>query len=315
MKFYVGIDLGGTNTKIGVVDKEGNKIFTTIVKTESIDGYEKTFDRIAKVLKEYLEEHEINISDVGGVGVGVPGPVVDGKIVKFFANFPWPKNLNPAEEFENRLGVKVKADNDVNIITLGEMWKGAGKGHKNVLGIAIGTGIGGGIVIDGKLVSGKTGTGGEIGHIKMVKEGKLCGCGQNGCWEAYASAQGMIREAQGRLMVNKQNKLYEMTKGIELEAKHIFDAAKDGDKFSMDIVDYEADYLALGIGNLLNTLDPEVVVIGGGMSLAGDFLIDKIKDRLKNYALPSALEGLKILKAELGNDAGILGAAYLVMEE
>ena len=301
MDYYVGIDLGGTNTKIGVVDKEGNKIFTTTIKTESIDGYEISLNRIADILKENLKEYEISIENVGGVGIGVPGPVVQTKIVKFFANFPWPENLDLAAEFEKRIGLKVKVDNDVNVITLGEMWKGAGKG------------IGGGIILNGQLVSGKTGTGGEIGHTKLVKDGKLCGCGQKGCWEAYASATGLIREAQGRLIVNKKNKLYEMTKGRELEAKDVFDAAKAGDKFSVDIVDYEAEYLAMGIGNILNILDPEIVVLGGGVSLAGDFLIDRVKENLKKYALPSALEGLKIVQAELGNDAGILGAAYLAM--
>ena len=313
MDYYVGIDLGGTNTKIGVVDKEGNKIFTTTIKTESIDGYEISLNRIADILKENLKEYEITLDKVGGVGIGVPGPVVQTRIVKFFANFPWPENLNLAEEFEKRIGLKVRADNDVNVITLGEMWKGAGKGHSNVLGIAIGTGIGGGIILNGQLVSGKNGTGGEIGHTKLVRDGKLCGCGQKGCWEAYASATGLIREAQGRLIVNKKNQLYEMTKGRELEAKDVFDAAKAGDKFSVDIVDYEAEYLAMGISNLLNTLDPEIVVLGGVVSLAGDFLIDRVKESLKKYALPSALEGLKIVQAELGNDAGILGAAYLAM--
>ena len=313
MNYYAGIDLGGTNTKIGVVDKEGNKIFTTTMKTDSIDGYEISLDRISNILKENLKEYNIQLTDVGGVGVGVPGPVVHGRIVKYFANFPWPNGLDLAAEFEKRLGLKVKVDNDVNVITLGEMWKGAGKGHGNVLGIAVGTGIGGGIIVDGNLVTGKNGTAGEIGHSKVERDGKLCGCGQKGCWEAYASATGLIREAQGRLIVNKKNKLYEMTKGRELEAKDIFDAAKDGDEFSLDIVDYEVDYLALGISNLLNTLDPEIIVMGGGVSLAGDFLLDKLRERLKKYTLPSALDGLKIVEAKLGNDAGIIGAARLVM--
>ena len=313
MEYYVGIDLGGTNTKIGLVDKEGNMYFNISVKTDSIEGYEKTIARLSNILLEQIKEAQINIEDVHGIGIGVPGPVVGEKTVKFWANFPWPREVDLASEFEKHLGRKVKVDNDVNVITLGEMWKGAGKGHSNVLGIAIGTGIGGGIIVNGQLVSGKNGTGGEIGHTKLVMDGKLCGCGQKGCWEAYASATGLIREAQGRLIVNKKNQLYEMTKGRDLEAKDVFDAAKAGDKFAVDIVDYEAEYLALGISNLLNTLDPEIVVLGGGVSLAGDFLIDRVKEKLKKYALPSALEGLKIVQAELGNDAGILGAAYLAM--
>ena len=139
------------------------------------------------------------------------------------------------------------------------MWKGAAQGYKNVLGLAIGTGIGGGIIVDGKLVSGENGAGGEVGHIKIEPNGKLCGCGQKGCWEAYASATGIIREANSRLAVNKQNLLYEMTKGRELEAKDVFDAAKENDKFSLEIVDYEAEKLAFGISDLLGTLDPEMV--------------------------------------------------------
>ena len=206
-------------------------------------------------------------------------------------------------------------DNDVNVITLGEMWKGAAQGYKHVLGLAIGTGIGGGIIVDTKLVSGKNGGGGEVGHTKVEKEGKLCGCGQNGCWEAYASATGLIREAKSRLTVHKNNKLYEKitSMGRELEAKDIFDAAKEGDEFSLNLVDYEAEYIALGLGNLLNTLDPEIIVIGGGVALAGDILFNRINEKLHKYALSSTLEGLKILPAQLGNDAGIIGAAYLGM--
>ncbi|EEY34870.1 ROK family protein [Pseudoleptotrichia goodfellowii] len=315
MNYYVGMDLGGTNTKIGLVDEGGNIIFTTIVKTESMEGFEKTIERLSKILIEQVKGSNINYDDVKGVGLGVPGPVVNERVVKLWANFPWPKEVDLAGEFEKHLNRKVKVDNDVNVITLGEMWKGAAQGYKHVLGLAIGTGIGGGIIVDTKLVSGKNGGGGEVGHTKVEKEGKLCGCGQNGCWEAYASATGLIREAKSRLTVHKNNKLYEKitSMGRELEAKDIFDAAKEGDEFSLNLVDYEAEYIALGLGNLLNTLDPEIIVIGGGVALAGDILFNRINEKLHKYALSSTLEGLKILPAQLGNDAGIIGAAYLGM--
>ena len=313
MKYYVGIDLGGTNTKIGLVDEKGNIIFKTIVKTDSMEGFSETIQRLSKILLTQIEGSNISFDDVLSVGVGVPGPVLNSRIVKFWANFPWKNGVDLALEFEKNLGKPVKVDNDVNVITLGEMWKGAAQGYKNVLGLAIGTGIGGGIIVDGKLVSGENGAGGEVGHIKIEPNGKLCGCGQKGCWEAYASATGIIREANSRLAVNKQNLLYEMTKGRDLEAKDVFDAAKENDKFSLEIVDYEAEKLAFGIGNLLSTLDPEIVVIGGGVALSGDFLFDKVKERLKKYAFPSTTENLKIVAASLGNDAGILGAAYLGM--
>lgn len=313
MKYYAGIDLGGTNTKIGLVDEDGNIIFTTIVKTDSMEGFEKTIQRLSKILLQQVKSFDLNFDDVQSVGVGVPGPVLNSRVVKFWANFPWKNGVDLALEFEKNLGKPVKADNDVNVITLGEMWKGSAQGYKNVLGLAIGTGIGGGIIVDGKLVSGENGAGGEVGHIKVERDGKLCGCGQKGCWEAYASATGLIREAQSRLAVNKTNGLYEQVIGRDLEAKDIFDVAKEGDAFALDLVDYEADYIALGIGNLLNVLDPEIVVVGGGVSLAGDILFDKVKERLKKYAFPSTTENLKIVVASLGNDAGILGAAYLGM--
>ena len=312
MNYYVGIDLGGTNTKIGLLDEDGNILFSTIVKTESEQGFEKTIERLSNILKIQVSNLNISFNDVAGVGLGVPGPVANGRIVKFWANFPWPVNVDLAAEFEKHLGVPVKVDNDVNVITLGEMWKGGGRGYKNVLGLAIGTGIGGGVVVNGKLVSGKNGAGGEVGHIKVERDGKLCGCGQEGCWEAYASATGLVREAKSRLTVNKNNLLYERTRDREVEAKDIFDAARDGDKFSLNLVDYEAEFIALGIGNLLNVLDTDVVVVGGGIALAGDILFDKINEKLRKYAMLSTLEGLKIVQAELGNDAGIYGAAYLV---
>ena len=313
MKYYVGIDLGGTNTKLGLVDEKGNIIFTTIVKTDSMEGFSETIQRLSKILITQIEGTNVNFDDVVSVGVGVPGPVLNSRVVKFWANFPWKHGVDLALEFEKNLGKPVKADNDVNVITLGEMWKGAAQGYKNVLGLAVGTGIGGGIIVDRKLVSGEHGAGGEVGHIKIEPNGKLCGCGQKGCWEAYASATGIIREAKSRLAVNRQNLLYEMTKGRDLEAKDVFDAAKKGDAFSIDIVDYEAEKLALGIGNLLSILDPEIVVVGGGVALAGDFLFDRVKEKLKDVAFPSILENLKIVAATLGNDAGILGAAYLGM--
>nr|WP_315048719.1 ROK family protein [uncultured Leptotrichia sp.] len=313
MKYYAGIDLGGTNTKIGLVDAEGNIIFTTIVKTDSLEGFEKTIERLAKILLQQVKSFDLNFEDVQSVGVGVPGPVLNTRVVKFWANFPWKNGVDLALEFEKNLGKPVKVDNDVNVITLGEMWKGSAQGYKNVLGLAIGTGIGGGIIVDGKLVSGEHGAGGEVGHIKVEKDGKLCGCGQKGCWEAYASATGLIREAQSRLAVNKVNGLYEHVKSRTLEAKDVFDMAKQGDQFSLDLVDYEAEYIALGIGNLLSTLDPEIVVVGGGVALAGDILFDKVKEKLGKYAFPSTIENLKIVSATLGNDAGILGAAYLGM--
>lgn len=313
MDYYVGIDLGGTNTKIGLLNIEGDILKSSIIKTLSSEGVDKTMERIWGVIQELAKETNINVEDIKGIGMGIPGPVEEQSIVAFFANFPWGTNVNIKEKLEKITGIETKLDNDANIIALGEAKYGAAKGSKSSVTVALGTGIGGGIYVNGVLISGFKGAGGEIGHMKIVKEGRLCGCGQRGCFEAYASATGLIREAVSRLTVNKQNLLYTMIEGniAGLEAKDIFDAAKEGDAFSLDLVDYEAEYLAMGIANILNIINPETIVLGGGVALAGDILLNPLRKKLEKYALPVTLEDLKIVQGILGNEAGIKGAVGL----
>lgn len=313
MNYYAGVDLGGTNTKIGILNREGDILKSRIIKTLSAEGVDNTLERIWKTIQELSQELDINIKNIKGIGLGIPGPVLEQSIVAFFANFPWERNINIKEKLEKLTGIETKLDNDANIIALGEAKYGAAKGSKSSVTVALGTGIGGGIYIDGKLVSGAKGAGGEVGHMKIVKDGKLCGCGQRGCFEAYVSATGLIREAVSRLTVNKQNLLYKMIDGdlMKLEAKDIFDAAREGDAFSLDLVDYEAEYLALGIANILNIINPEVVVLGGGVALAGDILLNPMKEKMVKYALPVTLEELQIVQGVLGNEAGIKGAVGL----
>ena len=309
----MGIDLGGTNTKIGLLNIEGDILKSSIIKTLSSEGVDKTMERIWSVIQELAKETDVNIENVKGIGMGIPGPVEDQSIVAFFANFPWGTNVNVKEKLEKITGIETKLDNDANIIALGEAKYGAAKGSKSSVTVALGTGIGGGIYVNRMLVSGFKGAGGEIGHMKIVKDGRVCGCGQKGCFEAYASATGLIREAVSRLTVNKQNLLYTMIEGnvAGLEAKDIFDAAKEGDIFSLDLVDYEAEYLAMGIANILNIINPETIVLGGGVALAGDILLDPLRKKLEKYALPVTLEDLKIVQGILGNEAGIKGAVGL----
>lgn len=313
MDYYVGIDLGGTNTKIGLLNIGGDILKSSIIKTLSSEGVDKTMERIWGVIQELAKETNINVEDIKGIGMGIPGPVEEQSIVAFFANFPWGTNVNIKEKLEKITGIETKLDNDANIIALGEAKYGAAKGSKSSVTVALGTGIGGGIYVNGMLISGFKGAGGEIGHMKIVKEGRLCGCGQRGCFEAYASATGLIREAVSRLTVNKQNLLYTMIEGniAGLEAKDIFDAAKEGDAFSLDLVDYEAEYLAMGIANILNIINPETIVLGGGVALAGDILLNPLRKKLEKYALPVTLEDLKIVQGILGNEAGIKGAVGL----
>lgn len=313
MNYYAGVDLGGTNTKIGILNREGDILKSRIIKTLSAEGVDNTLERIWKTIQELAQELDLNIENIKGIGLGIPGPVLEQSIVAFFANFPWERNINIKEKLEKLTGIETKLDNDANIIALGEAKYGAAKGSKSSVTVALGTGIGGGIYIDGKLVSGAKGAGGEVGHMKIVKDGKLCGCGQRGCFEAYVSATGLIREAVSRLTVNKQNLLYKMIDGdlMKLEAKDIFDAAREGDAFSLELVDYEAEYLALGIANILNIINPEVVVLGGGVALAGDILLNPMREKMVKYALPVTLEELQIVQGVLGNEAGIKGAVGL----
>ncbi|MGL5965193.1 MAG: ROK family protein [Fusobacteriaceae bacterium] len=316
MRYVVGVDLGGTNSKIGILNEEGILLRSTSIKTISEEGIEKTFSRIWNSIKELALELGIESEKIEGIGMGIPGPVEHQEIVGFFANFPWQTGINASQLMREISGIKlVKLDNDANVIALGEAKYGAGRGSESSVTIAIGTGIGGGIYVDGNLISGFKGAGGEVGHIKVERDGKLCGCGQKGCWEAYASATGLIRETVSRLVVNKNNLIYKMVEGdiSKIEAKTVFDAAKKGDAFALDLVEYEADYIALGIGNVLNLINPEVIILGGGVALAGDILLKRVEEKLKEYALPITLKGLKIKQSELGNDAGVMGASALVL--
>lgn len=315
MRYFAGIDIGGTNTKIGIITGEGEVLQSVSMKTLSSEGVDRTLERIWETVKELLKNLKLSQEELEGIGMGIPGPVIDKRVVGFFANFPWDNNIDISEKMEKISGQKTRLDNDVNVIALGEARYGAAKGYSSSVTVALGTGIGGGIYIDGNLISGATGAGGEIGHMKLERDGKLCGCGQKGCFETYASATGIAREAVSRLMVNKQNMLYEMTGGdlLKVDAKMVFDAAKAGDKFSLDIVDYVSEYLAMGIGNILNIINPDVIVLAGGVAFAGDILLNSVKEKLPKYALGVTLEELKILLGTLGNDAGIKGASALVI--
>lgn len=317
MRYLFGIDIGGTNIKFGLLNTGGEILLNESIKTNSEAGYDDCFSRIAEEIEKMRVEKNIDKSDILGVGMGIPGPVLHQEIVSFFANFPWEGNLNVARILGEKTGYRVKVDNDVNVITLGEVWQGSAVGYSDVIGMALGTGIGGGIVAGGKLVGGAKGAGGEIGHMTIVPNGKLCGCGKKGCFEAYVSATGIEREAESRLAVNKNNKLWDIIskkEGQKVEAKDVFDAAKTGDEFSLDIVDYTTEYIAHGLSILLHVTNPEVVVIGGGVALAGDILFDGIIEKIKKYSLPVCMDNLKILPAKLGNEAGIVGAAALVLD-
>ena len=313
MNYFVGIDIGGTNVEIGILNAQGDILGKESIKTESKKGAEDTFNRIWNKTKELAEKLKIKVEDIEAIGLGIPGPVVNNSVVKIAANFSWNNDFPAKDLMEKVTGKPVKVGNDVKVIALGETLFGAGKGYKNSITIPIGTGIAAGIIIDGKILEGAGGAAGEFGHVVVNKEGYKCGCGLTGCLETYCSATGIVREGRRRLELDKNNALYEVIGGDleKLEAKHIFDLAKKGDKFSSEIVDFFCEKLAEGVGMLLNIINPEKVVLGGGVAMAGDILMNPMKEKLKKYALPVTLKGIEIVQGMLGNEAGIKGAVGL----
>ena len=259
-----------------------------------------------------MEEKGIAKADVIGVGVGVPGPVVKEREVQVAVNLHWGRTML-ADVLEELLGqIPVKVGNDANVAALGEMWKGGGKGHKNVIMVTLGTGVGGGIIVDGKCLVGAHGAGGEIGHLCVnYQETETCGCGKKGCLEQYASATGITRLANMRLA--KDEKPSTLRNVAEMPAKEVFDAVKAGDEVAIEIATEFGKYLGHALANLAAACDPAVIVIGGGVSKAGEVLLDYIKGPFKEMAF-FADKDTEFALAELANDAGICGAAKLVLK-
>ena len=317
MSYFVGVDIGGTNVEMGILNELGEILIKKSIKTDSKKGAEDTFGRIWTAISSLITELGITKDDIKSIGMGIPGPVLNNSIVKIAANFSWGDNFPAKELMEKISGKPVKVGNDVKLIALGETLFGAGRGYKNSITIPIGTGIAAGIIINGVIVEGADGAAGEFGHVVVNKQGYKCGCGLTGCLETYCSATGIIREGKRRLAENKENALYRRINGSidSLEAKDIFDLAKAGDKFCMDIVDWFCEYMAEGIGMLLNILNPEIIIFSGGVARAGDILLDGVKKNLAKYALGMTMENLKFAFGELNEEAGIKGAAALVMNE
>lgn len=317
MNYFVGIDIGGTNVEMGILNAQGDILGKESIKTESKKGAEDTFNRIWNKTKELAEKLKIKVEDIEAIGLGIPGPVVNNSVVKIAANFSWNNDFPAKDLMEKVTGKPVKVGNDVKVIALGETLFGAGKGYKNSITIPIGTGIAAGIIIDGKILEGAGGAAGEFGHVVVNKEGYKCGCGLTGCLETYCSATGIVREGRRRLELDKNNTLYEVVGGDleKLEAKHIFDLAKKGDKFSEEIVDFFCEKLAEGVGMLLNIINPEIIIFTGGVARAGEIITDGVKKYLPKYALGMTMENLIFTFGKLEEEAGIKGAAALVMNK
>jgi len=309
-KYVFGVDVGGTTVKIGYFDLEGNVLDKWEIPTRTEDGGKNILPDVAQSIKDKMAENGIAQEEVAGVGAGVPGPVDGEGHVDVAVNLGW-KDVQVRDELQNLLGVPAMAGNDANVAALGEMWRGGGLGCKNLVAVTLGTGIGGGIIIDGKLLTGADGAGGEIGHIHIVDdEPNACGCGNHGCLEQYGSATGVVTLAKRRLA--KDDKASVLRDG-ELSAKAVFDAVKAGDEVVIDIAKEFGEILGKGLGMIASVVNPEMFVIGGGVSKAGEVLFDYIKPSYEKYVFRGSLN-TRFALATLGNDAGIYGAAKLVLD-
>ncbi len=310
-KYAVGVDIGGTTVKIGIFTSEGDLVTKWEITTRKDEGGKYILSDVAASVEEKLSEQGISKDDVAGVGMGVPGPVKeDGTVVKC-VNLGW-GIFNCEEELKKIIGLPVKAGNDANMAALGEAWQGGGKGYSNQVMVTLGTGVGGGIIIGGKMLSGTNGAGGEIGHICVNDdETETCGCGKTGCLEQYTSATGIVRAANKMLQASdKPSKLRSVQ---YISAKEIFDAAKEGDELAGDLVEEHGKCLGKALAAIAAVVDPEVFVIGGGVSRAGEILIEKTSKYFNQYAF-HACKNTKFALATLGNDAGIFGCAKAVLD-
>ena len=311
-KYVIGTDIGGTSVKLGIFKSEGELVQKWEIRTDRTNGGEKVPEDIAATVKDVLGKLKTDQNDVIGMGVGVPGPVKsDGTVMKC-PNLGW-GIFNVADRMKELTGLNCTALNDANAAALGEMWQGTAKGFRNLVFVTLGTGVGGGIIVDGNVISGTHGGGGEIGHILVnPKETDVCGCGCRGHLEQYASATGVVRLVKKAIAETDEPSVLRDKEGIT--AKDIFDAAKAGDSLASKAVDTMCRYLAQALSGVGATVDPEAYVIGGGVARAGSIITDTVKKYFDENNL-NVLRNREFRLATLGNDAGMYGAAYLTLGE
>jgi glucokinase len=311
MRYAFGADIGGTTVKLGLVDEGGELIQKWEIPTRKEKHGDLILPDVAESILGVIKDRNLLRGQLAGVGVGVPGAVNSEGTVYKAVNLGWDIFHVPST-LEALLHLPVKAGNDANVAAYGEMWKGGGKGVSNMVMVTLGTGVGGGIIVNGNMLTGATGAGGEIGHMHVEdKETEVCGCGNKGCLEQYASATGIVRLARRRLA--KEDGPSKLREGV-LSAKSVFDALKDGDEIAGEVAKEFGTYLGKGLAQIAAVVNPEVFVIGGGVSYAGEVIFDYIRPVFEQYAF-SACRGAAFTLARLGNDAGTYGAAGLVLKE
>ncbi|WP_223591385.1 ROK family glucokinase [Neobacillus bataviensis] len=315
-QWFAGVDLGGTTTKIAFISMNGVIVHKWEIPTDNSNEGQNITSNIAKSINEKLNELGANREQLIGIGMGAPGPVdYETGIILNVVNLGWKDNYPLKESLEAATSLPVVIENDANCAALGEMWQGAGNGAKDLVCVTLGTGVGGGVIANGNIVQGVNGAAGEIGHITAIPFGGApCNCGKTGCLETIASATGIVRLANEALLKDGSNgELAEKhASNGNITAKDVFDSARNGDLLAKKVLDDVSFHLGYVLANIANTLNPEKIVLGGGVSKAGDILLKSVRENFEKYAFSSVKDSTKLAVATLGNDAGVLGAAYLI---
>ena len=316
MHYGFGIDLGGTTVKLAFFDQEGQMLHKWEIPTDTSENGKRILPDIAAAVLGHLEAQQIPKNQVMGIGIAVPGPVLSDGTVNQCINLGWGV-FNIQTTLSALTGLPVKAGNDANVAALGEYFQGGGKGYDSMVMVTLGTGVGGGVVLGGKVFSGSHGVATEIGHMVTVDGGEMCTCGNRGCWERYTSATAIIREGRKFAAAHPESALYKKVGGDldKIEARTVIDLAKENDPDCMQLFENYVYHLAVGLATLVNVYDPEVIAIGGGVSHAGEFLLNKVNEILPKLIFCKNMPYARIELARMGNDAGIIGAAMLGTQE
>jgi glucokinase len=320
VRFVLGIDIGGTNLVVGSVAEDGSTMVASASEpTHSEAGATDVVDRLVGLAERAIAttRREAPGAEILGVGVGAPGPLDTKRgIVLLTPNLGW-VNMPLRQLIHDRLGLPAALDNDANCAVLGEWWVGAARGARHAIGITIGTGIGGGLIIDGRLYHGASDVAGEIGHTTIDTEGRRCKCGNYGCLEAYASGPNIALRAVEELEAGAESRLRALVDGDlgKVTAQTVYQAAADGDELALEVVNDTAKFLGVGIGNLLNVFNPEVVVVCGGVTLAGDHLFEPLRREVARRAFKPAVNACRIVPGELAGTAGVYGAAKIFLDQ
>ncbi|WP_018933848.1 ROK family glucokinase [Gracilibacillus lacisalsi] len=311
----IGIDIGGTTVKNAIISNQGELIAKWEIPTDLANQGENVPKDIWLSIENKLSELNLTKERCAGLGVGAPGFIEPetGKVA-IAVNIGW-ENFYLKDILEELSGLNVYVDNDANIAALGENWKGSGNQVENMLAVTLGTGVGGGIIANGQIVSGANGTGAEIGHITVEKDGAACNCGRNGCLETVTSATGIVRQAEELMADGKADALKRRKDNSgEITTKDVFETAAEGDKDSKALLAHVLDVLGFTLATVAITVNPAKIVIGGGVSKAGNALLEPLKESFEKYTLPRTNEACEFVIAQLGNDAGVYGGAYLVLQ-